>query len=320
MRRRAVVLLACLALCCAAQVASAQTYTILTYNIGLLRTFGSDLVPIVEARAAAAPAALARFAADNQPQLILLEEVWRDAYAKAIADALAPLGYSAAVPRVHSIIGLSSGLLLLVRAPLAVESWSFTPFSRTTFMDSFARKGVLQATIRDGTTGARFALVGTHTVAVDTVAGKPKDAGQVAAITAQAAQVRAALEARSEKAALPAVLLGDFNVGPGYVDEVYRAFADGLVDAGLSDGGPWITWDPENPLVQYGEYPNEPAAQIDHVFLRAGAAGSWTVRSVRAVFRDPVDDVRLVPKGGAGPIPAPLSDHYGLLAVVELVP
>jgi diaminopimelate decarboxylase len=48
---------------------------VLTYNTGLLRVFGSDYVPIVKERAAAAARELARFASAQSPDLIVLEEV-----------------------------------------------------------------------------------------------------------------------------------------------------------------------------------------------------------------------------------------------------
>ncbi len=230
-----------------AGAAFAQQLTVFTYNLGLLRVFGSDLVPQVEARAKAAPAELARFAAGTPADIMLLEEVWRDPYADAIAAALAPLGYAAVRPNVHSIVGLNSGLLLLVKQPLKVVDWKFTPFGRSTFTDSFARKGVLEATIEDAS-GARFAVVGTHTVALDTDNGTPTDKGQVAAIMSQAAQILGALANRSQKGSIPALLMGDFNVGPGYVDEAYRAIADSgsLRETGatLQPGAPLTTWDP----------------------------------------------------------------------------
>ena len=187
--------------------AFAEPYTVVTYNLGLLRVFGSDYVPEVEARTRAAPSALSAFVAAEKPRVMLLEEVWEDAAADAISKALAPLGYSAVKPNVRSIIGLTSGLLLLVKEPLRVAEWKFTPFSRTTFIDSFARKGVLEAVLEDPSAGARFAVVGTHTVAVDTNNGQPKDKGQLDAIFAQADQIRAAVIARSSHAGMPVLLL-----------------------------------------------------------------------------------------------------------------
>jgi hypothetical protein len=312
---------ACAALALVAPSAHAETVSVLTYNLGLLRAFGSDLVPMVAARAEAAPRALANLLDAEKPQVVLLEEVWRDAYAEAIVKALSPLGYSAVRPSPHSIIGLTSGLVLFVKAPLRITGWTFTRFRRTTFMDSFAMKGVLQAAVEDAGSGARFVVIGTHTVAVDTVNGVPKDASQVTAITAQADQILDAVRSRSESAAIPALLMGDFNVGPGYVDSVYAriAHSGSLREAGaeLSPDNPQITWDPGNPLVKYGNYPEEPAAKIDHVFMQDGSTGRWTVSAASVLMKEPTDAVQVAPKGGAS-VPAPLSDHYAFLATLDL--
>jgi endonuclease/exonuclease/phosphatase family metal-dependent hydrolase len=300
----------------------AAPYTILTYNLGLLRVFGFDLVPLVDARIKSAPQVLAAFAAAAKPQIMLLEETWEDAAADAIANELAPLGYAATKPNVHGILGLNSGLLLLVKAPLHVVDWKFTPFSRNTFTDSLARKGVLEATLEDSDTGVRFVLVGTHTVAVDTTNGVPKDKNQIDVITAQAAQILAALASRSQNGALPALLLGDFNVGPGYADAIYRIIADttGIREAGASllPDSPLVTWDRENPLVKYGHYPEEPSAKIDHVFLQNGANARWEVSAVNVVQKDPVPGLRITASAKVGQIPTPLSDHYGFLVQIEL--
>jgi endonuclease/exonuclease/phosphatase family metal-dependent hydrolase len=303
---------------------SAEPYTVVTYNLGLLRVFGSDYVPAVEARTRAAPAALSAFVAAEKPQVLLLEEVWEDAAADAVSKALAPLGYSAVKPNVRSIIGLTSGLLLLVKEPLRVAEWKFTPFSRTTFIDSFARKGVLEAVLEDLSTGARFAVVGTHTVAVDTNNGQPKDKGQLDAIFAQADQIRAAVTARSSNGSLPVLLLGDFNVGPGYVDSAYSRISslEGLRESGevLHPVSSLVTWDPGNPLVKYGSYPNEPPAKIDHVFLLDGSGALWTPTAARVVMSEAQPGLLFTPKGSAAQVPTPLSDHYAFLAEVDLSP
>ena len=299
--RRSVLLFAAGMLLFGAAGAAAESYTVLTYNVGLLRVMGSDLVPLVAARAAAAPAALAGLAAARMPQVMLLEEVWRD------QDA-------------HGLLGLTSGLLLLVHAPLSVVDWSFTPFTRSTFFDSFARKGVLQATLQDGSSGARFVLVGTHTVALDTDNGVPRDRAQVAAVLSQIAMVRAALAARSQDGALPGLVLGDFNVGPGYVDEAYRAIlgTGNLREAGAAvNEAPFVTWDPQNPLVHYGGYPHEPPAKIDHVFLQDAPGAAWSVQGAEVVMKDPVPGLVLKPRRDLE-VPAPLSDHYAFLTQVTL--
>jgi hypothetical protein len=297
-------------------------YTVITYNLGLLRVFGSDLVPAVDARTAAAPRALSAFVARVSPQVMLLEEVWEDTAADAITKELTPLGYAATRPGIHGILGLGSGLLLFVKAPLRVTDWTFTPFAHTTFTDSFVRKGVLGATVTDVDTGVRFALIGTHTVALDTKNGTPTERGQVDAIMSQADQIHAAVTARSVHGQLPALLLGDFNVGPGYADAAYRKIAslDGLRESGdvIYPGAPLVTWDPGNPLVKNGNYPNEPAAKIDHIFVRDGGSMRWNPVAARADMSDPVAGLVFTPKGGASPIPTPLSDHYAFVADVEL--
>jgi len=321
MMRRALLLFASLSFALAAASASADI-TVLTYNLGLLKVFGSNYVPLVDIRAKAAPAELAKFAGDTPVDIILLEEVWRDQYANAIAAALAPLGYTAIMPKVHTIVGLSSGLLLLVKQPLKVVDWKFTPFVKTTFTDSFARKGVLEATIENESDGTRFVLVGTHTVALDTNNGTPTDKAQVSAIMSQAAQIRKVLASRSRNGTIPALLMGDFNVGPGYVDDAYRAIASDSVretGATLQPQAPLITWDPQNPLVKYGNYPNEPPAKIDHVFLQDGTSMQWVPRDCWVRQTKPVEGLSIVPGKGAGPVPIPLSDHYAFLVRLDLL-
>jgi hypothetical protein len=41
---------------------------------------------------------------------------------------------------------------------------------------------------------------------------------------------------------------------------------------------------------------------------------------VEVVFAHTVDGLSLVPSKSAAPVPTPLSDHYGLLATLELAP
>ncbi len=302
---------------------SAQSYRVLTYNLGLLRVLGSDYVPNVQGRALVAPRELAAFAQANSPQIILLEEVWNDQHAKAIQKELAPLGYTFARSTQPTLLGLNGGLLLAVKSPLVVVDWKFTRFSKSTFMDAMAHKGILEATVQDPSNGdQQFAVVGVHTLAIDTVKAEAKDQGQIDAFAVQAKEILAAVDRRSDSGRLPTILLGDFNVGPGYADAQYRKIADSgkLVEVGasLSPDKPTITWDPQNPLVKYGEYPLEPAAKIDHVFLQNGSSRTWKADDARVVFNMPVDDLKLVPPRGQPPVSTPLSDHYGFLADVEL--
>ncbi len=307
----------------AAQPLAAQSYRVLTYNLGLLRVLGSDNVPIEQARALVAPRELAKFAQATSPQIMLLEEVWSDKTAQAIEKELGSQGYTFVRPTKATLLGLYGGLLLAVKAPLTVVDWKFTPFSKSTFMDSMAKKGILEATLQDPANGdQQIALVGVHTVALDTVKGQAKDQAQTDAFAIQAKEILAAVDHRSDSGRLPTILLGDFNVGPGYADAQYRLIADSgkLVEVGASlyPDSPLVTWDPQNPLVKYGEYPSEPAAKIDHVFLQNGVARTWKAVSAKVVFNLPVDDLSLAPPKGGPPVSTPLSDHYGFLADVEL--
>jgi endonuclease/exonuclease/phosphatase family metal-dependent hydrolase len=323
MKRFAFVIVAVLLSAVFVVSAVAAPLSILTYNLGLLRAFGSNLVPIVRERAELAPRELERFAREQSPDLIVLQEAWKNAHAKAITEVLAPLGYEIVRPKGCTLIGTEGGLLVAVRQPLRIVSWSFTPFKKSTFVDSLARKGVLAAVLENpGAGGARFVLLATHTVALDTDQGTPVDEQQVAAVRTQALQILSLLEQRSPAGSLPALLVGDFNVGLGYADASYRLIADapGIREAGAvtAPGEALVTWDPGNPLVQYGGYPNEPAAKIDHVFLRDGGTARWQAVRTGVVFTQPVAGLALVPAKGATPVPTPLSDHYGFFAELEL--
>jgi endonuclease/exonuclease/phosphatase family metal-dependent hydrolase len=316
MKRTTLPIVALLLSAVLATTAAAAPLKVLTYNLGLLRAFGSDLVPIVGERAELAPREIARFSREQSPDLIVLQEVWKNAQAKAIAEALAPLGYDVVRPRGCTLIGKEGGLLVAVRQPLQVVNWSFAP-------DSLARKGILQATVENPEAGgARFVLLATHTVALDTDQGTPVDEKQVAALKKQALQILSLLEQASSAGSLPTLLVGDFNVGPGYADASYRLIADapGIREAGAvaAPGEALVTWDPGNPLVRYGGYPNEPAAKIDHVFYRDGSTARWSAGRVAVVFTQTVEGLALVPSKGAAAVPSPLSDHYGFLAELDL--
>lgn len=325
MKRPSAVIAAVLLSAVFASSSAAAPISVLTYNLGLLRVFGSDFVPAVRERADVAPREIARFARDRSPDLIVLQEAWKDAQARTIREALAGLGYETIGPKGCTLVGRESGLLLAVRRPLRVTAWSYTRFAKSTFIDSLAKKGVLRATVEvPGAGGARFVLLATHTVAVDTDRGTPVDEEQVAALRTQALHLLSAFEESTGGGSIPGLLVGDFNVGPGYADGIYRMIADAphLREAGAiaAAGGALHTWDQGNPLVRYGRYPNEPSAKIDHVFLRDGAAAGWTVVRAAVVLTQPVDGVAVAPSKGAAAVPAPLSDHYGFLVELDLAP
>jgi len=120
------------------------------------------------------------------------------------------------------------------------------------------------------------------------------------------------------------LLLGDFNVGPGYVDAAWKRIVggDGLRDSvDVAQGDPhMVTWDPQNPLVKYGGYPGEPAARIDHILVKDGGGGRWTVRSTRVLMKEPVPGLVFTPRGASAAVEVPLSDHYAFAADLDLSP
>jgi endonuclease/exonuclease/phosphatase family metal-dependent hydrolase len=322
MKRTAVAILIILLSALTAVSAAAAPLKVLTFNLGLLRVVGFDFVPTVRDRAKAAPREIARFARERSPDLIVLEEVWKNAHAAAITEALAPLGYDVVRPKGCTVVGKEGGLLVAVKQPLKIASWSFSAFGKSTFIDSLGHKGVLRAVIENPGDGARFALLATHTVAVDTDQGTPIDEKQVAALATQLRHVLSMLEQASSAGSTAALVVGDFNVGPGYADASYRLIADapGVREAGAvaAPGEAFVTWDPANPLVKYGRYPDEPAAKIDHVFVRDGTTVRWQISRASVVFTEMVADLELVPSKGAAALPTPLSDHYGFLVELDL--
>jgi len=48
----------------------------------------------------------------------VLQEIWKASQAKAITDALAPLGYEVVRPKGWTLIGTEGGLIVAVRQPL----------------------------------------------------------------------------------------------------------------------------------------------------------------------------------------------------------
>ena len=209
----------------------------------------------------------------------MLQEIWKNAHAKAITEALAPLGYEVVRPKGCTLIGKEGGLLVAVRQPLRIVSWSFTPFRKSTFIDSLARKGVLAGGPRESRCRRRPVRRCSQPTRWPSTRTRERrwTKSRSPPSATQALQILSLLEQRSQAGSLPALLVGDFNVGPGYADASYRLIADapGIREAGAvaAPGEALVTWDPGNPLVHYGDYPNEPAAKIDHVFLQGREHG-----------------------------------------------
>jgi endonuclease/exonuclease/phosphatase family metal-dependent hydrolase len=115
----------------------------------------------------------------------------------------------------------------------------------------------------------------------------------------------------------PVVLLGDFNAEPDAASIRFLTGKQSLAGtsvryedawAAIHHDAPGHTFSPRNPLVRAGQMPLERGRRIDYILIRSGPHGPMLdVADCRLTFDEPVD--------GVWP-----SDHYGLLADLELPP
>ena len=112
---------------------------------------------------------------------------------------------------------------------------------------------------------------------------------------------------------MPVILAGDLNAGPGASRKNY----DEVIDAGFTDtfetaGSEGISWDPDNPLIQWhGEY-HLPPQRVDHIFINK-VAGQIIKPSGASIVLDHAC-IRLT--NGSN---IPVSDHYGVQVTFETV-
>jgi endonuclease/exonuclease/phosphatase family metal-dependent hydrolase len=257
----------------------AQGFQLLTWNVGLLRVAGVDLVPRVEERAAGIPGVLVTMAGEGSLDVLVLQEVWEAAHATAVEAALAPLGYRFYRPAEVSWLGLGSGLLVAWREPLELEKARFVAFEGTDGLEAVTRKGFTHVVLRSPAGGPTYDIVAFHLGAQ----------GSTAALRSQLDQLQA--EVGLVEPDHVTLLAGDANAGPGYDEDRYRKLlsTEGFTEA---PGPGFVTWDRRNPLVRDGLFPNEPSAWIDHILSRGLPPEAVALRVV----------------------PGPWSDHYALLA------
>ena len=113
--------------------------------------------------------------------------------------------------------------------------------------------------------------------------------------------------------AMPAILAGDLNAGPGASKKNY----DEMINAGFTDtfavaNGNGISWDPDNPLIKWhGEY-HLPPQRVDHIFINQPAEKIIKPSSAKIVM----DHAGIRLTNGKK---IPVSDHYGVLVTFESV-
>lgn len=111
---------------------------------------------------------------------------------------------------------------------------------------------------------------------------------------------------------MPVILAGDLNAGPGTSKKNY----DEMIDAGFTDtftvaGGKGISWDPDNPLIQWHGGHHLPSQRVDHVFINKVAGQIIKPSGAEIVLNHA--GIRLT--NGTSIC---VSDHYGVLVYFKI--
>jgi len=151
MRRFSVIALALSFLAGGSGLADTAQIRVLSYNLGLLQLGGEDYVPDVAKRSAAAPKIVTALATAKQIDVLMLQEVWKEAVAKSLIKELESAGYSIfrSGPE-EDFFKLGTGILMAFQKktlPLGEKSARAIPFKSKGFADSFTHKGFAAATV-----------------------------------------------------------------------------------------------------------------------------------------------------------------------------
>lgn len=278
---------------------------ILTFNTGLteIRLFGTALyedVPHVVPRAAGLAPALRGLGAD----IVLLQELVPHRVKSRLAAELRDLyPHRAGIGEDSRFYG--TGLLTLSRH--AIEDAVCTPFTAQTLEEGlFGPRGMLVCTVRTPALGP-CRVINLHA----TAGGAYRQRRRQGAASRRDAQIAEAVATAAAPSEGPVVLAGDFNSDPAAdAADGARLTALGFADAAALAPDPTRrpgTWDPANPLNR--SRAGGAARWVDHIFVRPSGSRPVAAREVRIVLDEPAVPV---PDGD----PVPLSDHYGLLAML----
>jgi endonuclease/exonuclease/phosphatase family metal-dependent hydrolase len=278
-------------------------FRVLDFNVGLLQWFGRLLIPApyVDERLAALPAVIR----GKDANVVLLQEIYREPHRQFVARALADIYPHAAYVRKGRHWGLENGLMTMAREPLEtrLEVFHDAPIDERLF----DHKGVLITTLAR----PRVTLFNLHATAGGVLASP--EAPPVDAIRAR--QIRRIMELADRTGENLPIIAGDLNAGPGVSDANYRIFERAgyiALHAHLYGDAGEYTWDPHNALNETGPHRTSPPQRIDHIFVRRTDLDSGRIRVLGSelAFTEAVVEVpgRRVT----------LSDHYGLLAQLEI--
>jgi endonuclease/exonuclease/phosphatase family metal-dependent hydrolase len=137
------------------------------------------------------------------------------------------------------------------------------------------------------------------------------------ALLARGRQIRQALDIYAVRENENAIISGDFNAGPELDKTSYEILShNGFVDiyklyANKNDLKPKSTWDKKNPLIMEGTHSHTSSQRIDHIFVSEKLLKKVCLKKVFRTLDLPVieiDGKRI-----------PLSDHYAIQAILDLV-
>lgn len=208
-------------------------------------------------------------------------------------------------PRLWPLTMRGSGLGIAGRLPLGGHTLEIFE-SRRSGWDRLARKGTLHARIR--LDGLELDVINVHLQA-------GYDARAVAIRAAQIAELARRVEQLGSDQRI-FIVCGDFNVcGLGARGAAYtllRQALAGFDDVGAADDLPTYDPHPERNGLAHLLEPASPCQRLDYIFVRAprGAAPRVTIRHVARILDRPLQP--------GGVVPMFASDHFGLLALLEI--
>jgi endonuclease/exonuclease/phosphatase family metal-dependent hydrolase len=242
----------------------------------------------------------------ERPHLMCIQEVMsRDA--ETLFDSLG-------VARVRDVNGArlrpltmrGSGLGIAGRLPLGAHTTRIFDSPRCGW-DRLARKGTLH--VRVALDGLDLDLINVHLQA-----GPDAQADAIRAL--QIGELARRVEQLGSEDRVT-IICGDFNVcglgGTGATYALLRRALPDFVDAGATEDLPTFDAHPDRNSLAYLVEPTAPPQRIDYIFYRGPRrrGSSVTLRHVARILDRPID----ASSGGA---PRYASDHFGLLATLEL--
>ncbi len=272
----------------------------------------------LDKRLALLPKALARYS----PDIVILQEVWKDRRKLELIKSFKELGFAYSVYGTNSLmdlIGINNGLLIISRYPLDTNLSKLT-FTQGTRLDEgpiFARKGAIKTRIKFNEKW--IDLYASHTggfgtILKDGMAYNFKSDEQ----TLKAKQTEELASFIRQTRSSPNLILGvDLNTHPfafengSYRDQNTSPEYDtltcktevclGLKDAAtLSSEGTLSTYDTaHNYYAHSGHFNQEPPGRIDYVFA---TGENLAIKSYNLILKD-----------------FELSDHYGLLTIFQVL-